>query len=255
MKPVFLILVLLAVAGYLYVQEKPVPRKLAATPPGSEAQSTTEKQQREPEPKPAEVAKPMEPAAPAAPQAPVRRLAPEGVFFTLQRISVVTDSGVISVAPATKVTVVRQGPPLHVTDGKNEFDITPDQVTNDLEVIGQVYQAYAQRPAQSSQPVQPAPDARAAERARQELAAKGEVDSRRAQAILELRSRLGLVARKEAAAGKLVADIRNAFNSGGRITYNGKHPTLYDMTAAESDFDRLFGERREIENKITELQR
>ena len=255
MKSAFLILVLLAIAGYLYIQEKPVPRKLPATPPGSEDQSAAEKQQREPEPKPAEVAKPMESAAPAAPQAPVQRLAPEGVFFTLQRISVVTDSGVISVAPATKVTVVRQGPPLHVTDGKNEFDITPDQATNDLEVIRQVYQVYAQRPAQSSQPVQPAPDGRVTERARQELAAKGEVDSRRAQAVLELRSRLGVVARKEAASAKVVADVRNAFNSGGRITYNGKHPTIYDLGAAENDFDRLTGERRDIENKITELQR
>ena len=259
MKSVFLIVLLLAFAGYFYFQQKPQQPLLPENGPGTDAQPVAVKQESKPEPQP--VSRPMTQegvgqAGQAAAKTPERRIAPDGTFYTIQRISVMTDAGVFSVLPGTKVTVVRPGPPLHVTDGKQQFDVTPEQVTNDLDVANRVYKAYVQQQSQVgsvARTPQPALDGQAMEVARQN-AAKGEADTRKSQAILELRSRLGVVARKEAAAEKLAADIRNAFNSNGRITYNGKHPTIYELNAVESDLSRINYERREIENKIIELQ-
>ena len=259
MKSALLIALLLAAAGYFYIQQKPQQRQLPATDPGTEAPSVAAKQDDKSERQP--VSKPMPPEgvgqqSQAGSKVPERRLAQDGTFFAIQRISVVTDSGISSVLPGTKVTVVRSGPPLHVTDGKHQFDVAPEQVTNDLEVANRVYQAYMQQQSQVASVArapQPIPDGRAVEVAHQN-AAKGEADMRKSQAILELRSRLGVLARKEAAAEKLAAEVRNAFNSNGRITYNGKRPTAYDLSAVDNDLSRINNERRQIESKITELQ-
>jgi len=77
----------------------------------------------------------------AVPPAPAGNFAPEGVYFLLERVSVMTDSGVIGDPPGTKVTLVKAGPPMRVTDGKNEFDVTPAQVTNDLDAATRVFYA------------------------------------------------------------------------------------------------------------------
>jgi len=89
-------------------------------------------------------------AAPVAVESPTlrRNLAPEGTYFLLQRISITTDSGVIGDPPGTKVTLVKAGPPARVTDGHNEFDVDPSQITNDLDIATQVF--YADRSVQSA---------------------------------------------------------------------------------------------------------
>jgi hypothetical protein len=78
---------------------------------------------------------------------PQLNLAPDGTYFLLQRVSVMTDSGISGDAPGTKVTLVNAGPPMRVTDGQNEFEVQPSQVTNDLDVAQRVF--YADKAAQS----------------------------------------------------------------------------------------------------------
>jgi hypothetical protein len=100
----------------------------------------------------APVATPVPTPAPAviavAPSAPRKNLAPPGTFYLIQRVSITTDSGITGLAPGTRVTMVSPGPPMQVTDGQNQFDVQPDQVTNDMDVAAQVY--YADRNAQAA---------------------------------------------------------------------------------------------------------
>jgi hypothetical protein len=67
---------------------------------------------------------------------PAPRLAPPGVFFATERLSVTTDSGVSGVDAGAKVLLLARLPAhrLKVTDGPNEFEVTLAQVTNDLDV-------------------------------------------------------------------------------------------------------------------------
>jgi hypothetical protein len=77
------------------------------------------------------------------------RLAPEGTYFLLQRVSLKTDSGVIGFAPGTKVTLVDQGTSMStVSDGEYQFMVASSQLTNDLDMAENVtksdYTAQAQ---------------------------------------------------------------------------------------------------------------
>lgn len=68
-------------------------------------------------------------------------LAPEGIFFVTENISIMHDAGVIGIAPGTRVRLVKQkGPLMLVSDGKNEFEVAPDQVTNDTVVAQKLLQ-------------------------------------------------------------------------------------------------------------------
>ena len=61
-------------------------------------------------------------------------LAPDGVLFLVQRVSITTDSGVLGIAPGTKVqrlATTATGFTVSTADG-TRFDVTSDQVTNDL---------------------------------------------------------------------------------------------------------------------------
>src|SRR4030095_8905521 len=63
------------------------------------------------------------------------RLAPEGTYFLLQRVSLQIDSGIVGFAPGTKVTLVEKGDPLcTVSDGHYQFAITCPQLTNDRDI-------------------------------------------------------------------------------------------------------------------------
>jgi hypothetical protein len=84
---------------------------------------------------------PALPWAPAAAQATpperVKHLAPQGVYYLLQRVSITTDDGIVGVDAGTKVTLVKDtGASLQVTDGKTQFEVTPNQVTNDMDTAG-----------------------------------------------------------------------------------------------------------------------
>jgi len=80
-----------------------------------------------------------EPEPEPAPAEPEKHLAPEGVYYVLSRISVTTDSGVAGISPGTKVTMIKPGPPMRVTDGEHEFEATSSQLTNDLDVAAKAY--------------------------------------------------------------------------------------------------------------------
>ena len=63
------------------------------------------------------------------------RLAPEGTYFLLQRVSLKTDSGVIGFAPGTKVTMIEHRDPMStVSDGEYQFAVPSSQLTNDLDM-------------------------------------------------------------------------------------------------------------------------
>jgi hypothetical protein len=126
MKSLFPVLILL-VGGYLgfviwHNQQRPVAVQDAAPQPVATVLAT---------PTPIPVAAVMAP--------PPRNLAPPGIYFLLQRISVMTDSGVVGDSPGTKVTMIKGGNPMHVTDGQNQFDVDPAQVTNDIDVATRVF--------------------------------------------------------------------------------------------------------------------
>jgi len=88
---------------------------------------------------PVPVATPAQAASPAPP-AVVKHLAPQGVYYLVERISITTDSGIVGVSPGTKVTFVRDlGNAWLMTNGKTQFEVTQDQVTNDLDVAKAVF--------------------------------------------------------------------------------------------------------------------
>ena len=258
----FIGLAMVGVAGYFFFT-KEAPKK-----PATQGAESVPEPLRKPDPTPL-----MEPAktsaskipdvatTPAAPVAPSRRLAPEGTFYVIQRISATTDSGVVAVPVGTKVTVTKAGVPLRVTDGKTEFAVAPNQITNDLDVAGRAYQGMIEQRAQvamaTSSPAQPvaiAAQANDAERARQ-ASAMGEEYARKVRSLIELRSRLSGLVIRETALKKTVTEIRAAYGSRGRITYNGKHPSIDEVEAAEHDLQRASYERGTVENQIGEMQR
>jgi hypothetical protein len=75
----------------------------------------------------------------ATPQSQQPVLAPKGVYYLLERVSVTTDSGIFSAPVGTKVTEIKTTVTgMAVTDGQHQFNITPSQVTNDMTVASQL---------------------------------------------------------------------------------------------------------------------
>jgi hypothetical protein len=148
MKNVILGILAVAILGYLgwhWFAPAPKPPPPVARP---QAQRTPPKPATAARPTPAkvQVAKPT-PARSIAARQP--RLAPEGTYFLLRRVSLKIDSGVVGFAPGTKVTMIQQGDPLStVTDGLYEFGVPSFQLTNDLNIAEDVaksdYAAQAQ---------------------------------------------------------------------------------------------------------------
>ena len=138
MKNVVLVLVAVAIFGYLgwhWFAPAPKPPPPVARP---QAQRTPAKPATAARPTPAkvQVAKPT-PARSVATRQP--RPAPEGTYFLLQRVSLKIDSGVVGFAPGTKVTMVQQGPQLStVSDGQYQFGVVSSQLTNDLNIAEDV---------------------------------------------------------------------------------------------------------------------
>lgn len=64
-----------------------------------------------------------------------KHFAPEGVYYLLTRVSFSTDSGVVGIPRGAKVTLVRRGNPMRVTNGEYEFEVSSTQVTNDQDVV------------------------------------------------------------------------------------------------------------------------
>ncbi len=149
MKNVLLAIVAIAILGYLgwhWFAPAPKPPPPVAQPqaqrtpakPAAAARSTPAKSQ------------PARPT-PAARSVVVKqpRLAPDGTYFLLRRVSLNIDSGVVGFAAGTKVMMLKQGDPLStVSAGKYQFSVAPSLLTNDLDIADGVaksdYAAQAQ---------------------------------------------------------------------------------------------------------------
>ena len=87
---------------------------------------------------------PVEPAPipePARdPQSPtresVRRVAPPGVFYMLERVKQTKDSGVLAIVPGEEVRLMQRLPKgrLRVTTGRYDFEVKESQVTQDYDL-------------------------------------------------------------------------------------------------------------------------
>ena len=92
----------------------------------------------EPTPPPAPTAQPSLPPRPAATPIPTPvtlHLAPPGVYFTVQRLSATTSDGVRGFPPGTRLALIKDlGDRLQVKAAEFEFEVTPSQITKDLDV-------------------------------------------------------------------------------------------------------------------------
>lgn len=79
---------------------------------------------------------PVAAATPAPqPPEPAKRYAPEGVYFLVQRVSISNENGIVGIPAGRQVKILKQTKTgMHVTDGTTQFDVTPNQLTNDLDI-------------------------------------------------------------------------------------------------------------------------
>lgn len=89
--------------------------------------------------KPAQVVNvtPAPAVAPTPQPTPARHLAPEGTFYMVGYVSVRTAHGITGFEPGDVVHFVRADREkglLVVTSGGNQAEVTPDQITNDMDV-------------------------------------------------------------------------------------------------------------------------
>jgi len=103
--------------------------------------------QPKPQPKQQSISTPRPP--PLVNQSPARHLAPEGTCFLLQRVALITNSGVVGFAPGTKANLIARADSIStVTVGEHIFDVASSKLTNDLDIAASVaksdYAAQAQ---------------------------------------------------------------------------------------------------------------
>ena len=120
-----LLVVLVAWYAYEFYQRKQAETASGPAAPQAETQSQTN---------------PARDAAPAAVEpAPVRRPAPAGTFYMLERVSISNDEGTSGIDPGTEVKLVEdKGNVKIVTDGKNKYEVTAKQITDDMNVADQL---------------------------------------------------------------------------------------------------------------------
>jgi hypothetical protein len=72
-------------------------------------------------------------------------LAPEGVFFLMERVSVASQYGVTGIAPGTRVRLVEdRGTTFRVSDGNTTFDVSTEKLTDDIDLGALVARSDAQ---------------------------------------------------------------------------------------------------------------
>lgn len=90
-------------------------------------------------PSPATPARESVTATPIPAEPTPRPLAPAGVYYLVQRVSVTTDGGVTAFNPGTRVDFVSGNDAIYrVKVGAVEFDVSVNSVTNDLERAAEV---------------------------------------------------------------------------------------------------------------------
>lgn len=80
------------------------------------------------------------PVVAATPSAP--RRCPEGVFYLVRKVSVTSDSGVMSAHPGTRVTFVREeNGKIIVNNGEMDIPVMQDHLTNDLDEVDAILES------------------------------------------------------------------------------------------------------------------
>jgi len=202
-----------------------------------------------------EVSKPV--AEAVAADAPVKRLAPEGVFFVLQRISAATDSGVVSIGPGTKVTLVRAGSPMRVTDGEHQYDVSSDQLTNDMAIAEQLVQAgqqakasqeIAQKTQEGQQLPEPGRKPAAKETPPEKVTAKipAKAPEREDPSLAERQRKSAEIRKKIKDINQAIEDYRPWRNRRGRIPIGEQHEH-------QRFIDNKRDEIRKLEKELADL--
>jgi hypothetical protein len=92
-----------------------------------------------PPPKPEMVQAPTATPVAPTPTPVVQRLAPAGIYFATEYMSVNTPGGITGVPPGTRLELVQDmGEIVRVTTGQVQFDAKKYQLTNDLDIAAQV---------------------------------------------------------------------------------------------------------------------
>ncbi len=155
MKPLIALIVLgfAGYGGYMFWQQRAKPQPQAVKPLDEEPPApaaTPTPAPAAPTPAP-EIAKPKDEPKPVA-QIPEKRLAPEGVFYFVKAFSLTTDSGIRGVRLGTPVRLIKDaGTTMRVTDGRDEFDVQKDYLTNDLGYVEKMMAQIGARQAANEQ--------------------------------------------------------------------------------------------------------
>ncbi len=125
-----LAVVALGYVGYVFWSDHGVEWLAKLNPPPANSEATPE-----PGASPAPAPESQTPAP--APLPPESRFAPLGVYYMVERVSVVTDRGVkaVNAGEEVKLMLRKGGGVLRVTIDGRDFDVKESQVTNDLEVV------------------------------------------------------------------------------------------------------------------------
>jgi hypothetical protein len=74
-------------------------------------------------------------SAVAATPSEYHRLAPPGVLYLLEYVSLKSDGGVIGFAPGTRLRLIEdKGDTIVVSDGRTKLEVAEDKLTNDLDI-------------------------------------------------------------------------------------------------------------------------
>jgi hypothetical protein len=178
----------------------------------------------------------------------------------VQRVTFDTDSGILGLNPGTKVQLVKNlGAKLHVTDGQNQFDVDPAQVTNDLDVAANVGRIDAQNAAARNAAL--SAQRQAVQQAIQQQSAAdiknnaGALKSQEiATSIRDLQERYDALTKQEAS---IQAQIASATDS-----YYAHHAAIHGTIAGigtidllQSQLDKVLGAEHDIKNQIAALRR
>lgn len=141
-----LLFALIAIAVYFITQdsgqETDVPSDVVDAAP---AEPTPDVEPEPPEPEPEPVAEIVEVQPEATPEPePEPRLAPEGVFFALEPLSIIHSEGIIGIIPGTELRLVEhRGSVMVMAYGTHALEVSPTQVTNDLDIAMEAARADA----------------------------------------------------------------------------------------------------------------
>ncbi len=168
----------------------------ACQKPAEPVDETPESAPATPEPERAEATPaPRATPSPATPAPAARRLAPAGVYFVLQRLSIPSDDGIVGIIPGTRVQMLRDaGETLQVSDGTHEFAVSRAQLTDDLDIAARLAQHDATQQAGVAARQRAQAQATALQQQKNALAAPAPGPTR---SVRELQGRIDALTREE----------------------------------------------------------